>query len=182
VPERNISITYLQFFTPELGVHGHETFPPFSGHYSGEGKCQPGECGGSADWLLTLPLALATVVLRLRPSILVLNSGHWGSSNDWPVHELDRVMALGIKAVQPQGGRAFWKTTTERQHAPLCGRDHDAQALAAAERHGWKVFDAWALTHSLTNTPGLVQVAYWDNLHFHSFIYDVLNAQLLDMF
>ena len=44
-----------------------------------------------------------------------------------------------------QGGRCIWKTTTFGK-AGKVGRDRDAQAVAAAQRHGWLLLDAWAAT------------------------------------
>lgn len=48
-----------------------------------------------------------------------------------------------------QGGQCVWKTTTLAQAGDLkVGRDRDAAAVAAAQRHGWLVSDAWGATHA----------------------------------
>ncbi len=120
----------------------------------------------------------AQVVAKLKPHTLVLNAGLWRRNRtDWPTELYDSIFEAGIKAVAPQvttpqmhaawkaiytyillhtmqGGHCVWKTTTLARGNLQVGRDRDAAAVEAAQRHGWLVTDAWGATNAAKTQLG----------------------------
>ena len=157
------ALSFLSFMLPGLDPHGHHAFPPFS-NATGP-PCAAGRCPGPWDWNLPLDEALSTVVAALAPTALVINSGAWRSSNEWPPALWDGVVA-GVKAaLAPRGGTMYWKTTTNS--AGGRNRTHDEVALKVAAKSGWRVYDAFGATADIMGWRPLPTI---DNSHFEAYV------------
>ncbi|KAI7842769.1 hypothetical protein COHA_003517 [Chlorella ohadii] len=173
----NLSMTFYRWLGyPITPLAGHWGFPPFSNAT----QCQPGACSADPDWQLPIQDGIREVIAKLKPHTLVLNAGLWRRNRtDWPTELYDSIFEAGIKAVAPQGGQCVWKTTTLAQAGDLkVGRDRDAAAVAAAQRHGWLVTDAWGATHAAKMQLG--DGIYIDPAHYKGFVYTELNQLLLN--
>ena len=169
--KKPFSITYLQFFRHDMGMSGHVGFPPSNS----SPPCRPGDCNAHVDWKGDLAHAMQTVVSRLKPDYIVLNSGLWQSTNGWSTQVISQVIKKINDVLKPKNGTAIWKTTTQSRSMDI-SPNHDSKIKTMAAQAGWKIFDAWALTRAL---PLLKPSVYWDNLHFLPFVYNELNTALL---
>ena len=187
----NASLTYIELFG-HRAVVGHDVayLNATCGGAGGcvQAGCVPGQCVEPPHWKLRPPeTAVVAIAAMLRPSVLVINSGHHASyANDTTMAALARAghaaRGLGVRHM-------VWKTTTAH-------RDVDFEALHAGElehfgRHLhtngdddlWSLFDAYAVSRALAAevvaTTNTTAGLYWDAAHFRPFVYRVLNECLL---
>lgn len=107
----DFSLAYFQWWGQFSNPHGQCTPAAYSTGTPGSvaSQCRPGE-GASFAWAQPAPEFLLSAVKNMRPTHLVMNAD-W-----WPVDQLapsfwQQLAAAGIQAVQPQGGRAFWRSS-----------------------------------------------------------------------
>eukprot|EP00887_Chlorella_sp_A99_P000349 scaffold13.g349.t1 len=140
-------------------LSGHNGFPPFGD----TPPCAPGACLARADWEFPMAEAMEALVARLGAKSLILNYGLWGV-----FHEHARL--LGTLPPQPDAFAAAARRAANRTV--------DADMVALAQRHGWDLLDAWALTqplHYMRPRP------YLDHVHVAGWVYRELNFVLLNM-
>ena len=170
----DITVVFLSFLRDPgiMSMKGHVEFP-----YRGtDPPCPPGDCPPPVDWHHSLPAALKYIVTPFRPDLLVLNGGAWGSSNEWDETDFQKVFSTG-KAALRRGGAAFWKTTSRMKvESSGRGRSWDEKAVRAAVEAGWGIYDTYGLTAKLDPE------SYWDDYHFHAYVYRELNLVMLNLF
>jgi hypothetical protein len=139
--------------------------------------------------------SIRAAVLRVRPKIIVLNSGLWGVQ--WRAGEGGNVAALLAAldwAASAEGGveEVVWKTTTHQLHGESGAFDdtplktqQEQLVVAGFRERGWAVLDAAEATAELAALAMASEAnrtrIFMDAVHFTRNIYRGLNEVLLSM-
>ena len=113
------------------------------------------------------------IINPLKPDILVINQGFWTYPELHDVNSplLDRF----INATNSIAAVRIWKTTTASQGSDSC-RD-EPEFLEKLKFGNFTIFDSYNFTKGLTHNDS----AYWDWLHYNSFVYRELNIKFIDL-
>lgn len=114
---------------------------------------------------------LVSASSTLLPEFLVLASYHGGIH----ISGFNKLAEAGNAAVRPTGGRVYWKTTTMGlgNKKPVL----DTFARKVLPQAGWGLYDAHKLTMPASKNPSL----YWEDLHFHCKVHNMLNEELVKL-
>ena len=161
---RNLSISYIQYFGDHRTLRGHWQ-PSDNGtnhiHHSPDHASVPfrWEYAHVDDAIVNI-----ATKLQPRPSVLLLNAGHW--SNKWNRHRhRERV----FRRILPLFDRVVWKTTNyRRDHSNSIGT-HDDHCAGATR---FECLD-------LSWTKYLSESDYWDDIHLQAPIYSDINIQFI---
>ena len=162
--ERNISISYLQYFGDRQQFSGHwQPSDEVSRHYHKPPDLEYVE----PKWVYhSIENLLSKVASKLtpKPSVLVLNTGHW--PHNWAdTSHTQRVMTLAVSLFD----RVIYKTTNyNRKHGYVSGHDTVACSHAGVE------------CMDLSWTKHLPAHQYWDMLHFMPGVYRDVNIQFIN--
>lgn len=159
---RNLSISYIQYFGDERALHGH--WQP-SDNETNHHLHKPDHAFVPFHWNYTqVDDAIANIAGKLqpRPSVLLLNAGHWLNHWDDQAHR-QRVLNRTL----PLFDRVVWKTTNYR-------RDH---SLPGFDEHCFG--DERLECLSLAWTKFLSKEDFWDTKHFRAPIYNDINIQFI---
>lgn len=162
--ERNISISYLQYFGDRQQFSGH--WQPSDGVSRHVYKAPDTEYV-EPKWVYhSIEKVLVNVASKLTPtpSVLVLNTGHW--VHNWAdAAHTKRVMGLAASLFD----RVIYKTTNYNKDRRYSG-EHDS---AACQHPGVECMD-------LSWTQHLPAHQYWDMLHFMPGVYTDINMQFIN--
>ena len=186
----NIKITYMQYFTRENGIKFHDLkwlssacLP--TGKFSCQTGCKPGYCEqeiGIFKYLgdILAPGVFEEIIEQVNATDIILNVGlHY---NGW-LGVVGMPSSLGNISRQIESSKKnqkikfHWKTTTKPKISNLRIQEELNAAENLKSNHGWKVFDLWNITNSLSQQYN--KSIYWDNLHFEPWIYPLLNTELI---
>jgi hypothetical protein len=158
-----LSVYYFQFFRIGNPMKGHSTF--LSQDDSG---CVPGNCSTEPLWEHSLVDALHHIIKPLNPEVVVVNAGLHESTNTWDQDVIDSFLEAMDGFPVP-----VWKTTTARD-GERSRPDTDFKMLAniLLQKRRIRVFDAFQLSERD------IYREKWDNVHFHSVTYKMLNEEL----
>jgi hypothetical protein len=171
--EFNFRIYYFQFFKLDDGLKGHYGYPPSDSIFRSP-SCAASLCPlTQSDWRWQIDVAQDFLLPLIRPNVLVMNSGLWGSTQKWPENLLRRTLSLAKKHADV----VIWKTTTQNRDGGITN-DYDKPAIEIVKSLNLHLMDAWALTDNLHS---LNYDSYWDTLHFEEHVYRELNLYLIRM-
>jgi len=121
---------------------------------------------GHADWLGTIEEFVCK--MDPRPSMVVMNSGHWGDGG----FANATIQEMVVDALRGCDIASVYKTTTKKKNEKnSVMRDYEQQMCNQTDMcydTGW-------------TGPLVSREFYWDRLHLHAPIYSMLNVQLLSM-
>ena len=162
--ERNISISYLQYFGDREQFSGHwQPSDEVSRHY----HKPPDAEYVKPKWVYhSLEKLMSKIAAKLvpKPSVLMLNTGHW--PHNWTdISHTHRVMSLAVSLFD----RVIYKTTNYNKNKAYSG-GHDS---AACLHPGVECMD-------LSWTKYLPAHQYWDMLHFMPEVYRDVNIQFIN--
>lgn len=162
--QRNISISYIQYFGDSHESHGHwSPTDKESNHDPQYGR--PDHEFHPYRWQYSISDTLANIAARLnpKPSVLLLNAGHWPNKWGEETHR-NTVLALALSLFD----RVIWKTTNPRNDSMPGEYAHDeACAYPGVE------------CMNIDWTKYLSSADYTDFVHFQPRIYTDLNIQLI---
>lgn len=169
LPNRNLSVTYLQFRKDTIQGHNAHLQNQIEGTRTHKLLCRAGHCQPPYEWSLPLLQGITNVIKRLKPTYLIFNRGAWGcvSNMTRPKQWVSAFLDAVSKAL-PEDGMFIWRSTTGHNLQSCDGTD----LIKAVKARGWQVYDSFPATQSAPLA---------DKLHYDNSVYADLNSGLLSV-
>ena len=213
-PAHGVELTFLETLGPTglgpnpmtlwhepraFGLHcsksalGEEFFNSSGGGHCAaphEVLCTPGECTQAPHHLEEMWVAVRSMVQRLLPKVLVLNSGIWGVQ--WGEEGKVAALMAALDWAVAEGGveTVIWKTTTKTIDDVTGTGVSDGEFTARQEalvvgeflNRSWPVLDAGGATKALLQRqiaqPEEKDKIWVDKVHYTGSVYRALNDML----
>lgn len=199
IADEDIRLSYVQFFTPTLQVHGHFTDPASSN----DENERIFSAAGDYAYETNLSTFYSEILPNWKhvPDTVILNSGLWEGL--WPnVADPDDYYADVLRATESgteSSGRTkyVWRTTTASRFIRSNIADTaDSFMLKNGANAGWKILDIDRVTQQLKSdfftlnfflyeqnksqeNIELMNFPFLDGVHYQPFVYELLNKLLL---